>query len=98
MPLFEEAMEHMKLDIINELEQRLLNRLEPQIIQKLYARHMSISEAAEYLHVSVQTIRRMVRDKVLPSFHVRNQIFIRQLDVDDWILSQIGSTESRNNK
>ncbi|GMA52582.1 hypothetical protein GCM10025857_39980 [Alicyclobacillus contaminans] len=89
MSLFEAAMQEMQFSIIEELERRIWQRLEPRIQQELMARHMSIAEAAEYLHVSEQTVRRMVRDKEIPSFRVRNQIFVRQTDVDEWIESQI---------
>jgi excisionase family DNA binding protein len=89
MSLFEKAVNEMKLDIIDELERRVWERLEPRIQQELRTRHMPLVEVAEYLHVSEQTVRRMVRDKELPSFRVRNQIFVRQQDVDQWIHRQI---------
>jgi len=89
MSLFEEAMADMRSGIVAELEQRLLDRLEPIIRQELLARHMSVLDTANYLHVSDQTIRRLIRDGDLPSFRVRGQIFVRQMDVDTWIESQI---------
>lgn len=89
MSLFEQAMQEMKEDVIGELERRVWERLEPRIQQELRARHMSVAETADYLHVSEATVRRMIRDKDIPSFKVRNQILIRQMDVDLWIEKQI---------
>ncbi|GEO27055.1 hypothetical protein AAC03nite_28400 [Alicyclobacillus acidoterrestris] len=89
MSLLEAAIQEHKRQIINELEQRIWERLEPKIQQELRARHMSLSDLADYLHVSEQTVRRMVRDKELPSFRVRGQIFVRQVDVDDWVQKQL---------
>ncbi|MCF8566873.1 helix-turn-helix domain-containing protein [Alicyclobacillus tolerans] len=87
--MFDQAMQEMKLEVIDDLEQRIWARLEPRIQQELRARHMSIADTAEYLHVSEQTVRRMVRDREIPSFRVRNQILVRQMDVDEWIQKQI---------
>lgn len=95
MSLIEEAMQEMKSDLLTELEQRIWDRLEPRIRQELRARHMSIADTAEYLHVSEQTIRRMVRDKEIPSFRIRNQIFVRQMDIDVWVDEQIKNPEGR---
>jgi len=89
MSLFEKALEEFKQQILDDLERRVWERLEPRIQQELRARHMSIATTAEYLHVSEQTVRRMVRDRDIPSFRVRNQILIRQMDVDSWIEKQI---------
>lgn len=93
MSHMEEALEEFKQQIIDEVERRVWTRLEPRIQQELHARHMSVAQTADYLHVSEQTVRRMVRDRELPSFRVRNQILIRQMDVDAWIERQV--TEGR---
>ena len=89
MSTFEQAMQEMQSKILEDLERQVWKRLEPRIQQELLTRHMSISDTAKYLHVSVQTIRRLIRDKTGPSFRIRNQIFIRQMDVDIWIENQI---------
>ena len=89
MSLLEQAIQQQKEGIIEELERRLWERIETRIQQALLARHMSIAELAKYLHVSEQTVRRMIRDRTIPSFRVRGQIFVRQMDVDRWIQNQI---------
>ena len=89
MSLFDQAMLEMKSEILDDLEQRIWERLEPRIQQELLARHMSIADTAEYLHVSEPTVRRMIRERTIPSFRVRGQIFVRQMDVDAWIQQQI---------
>ncbi len=95
MSLFEAAMSEMQSNILDELERRVWERLEPKIQQELHARHMSIANTAVYLHVSEATVRRMVRDKDIPSFRVRNQILIRQMDVDSWIEKQLKEGDKR---
>ncbi|SIS89163.1 helix-turn-helix domain-containing protein [Alicyclobacillus vulcanalis] len=89
MSLFEEAIQQTKEEILTELERRLWERLEPRIEQALLARHMSIAELAKYLHVSEPTVRRLIRERTIPSFRVRGQIFVRQTDVDEWIRKQV---------
>jgi excisionase family DNA binding protein len=89
MSLFDAAMEEQKAQILSELEKRLWERLEPRIEQELFARYLSIADTARYLKVSEQTVRRLIREKTVPSFRVRNQIFLRQIDIDQWIQTQI---------
>ncbi|MCL6453586.1 MAG: helix-turn-helix domain-containing protein [Alicyclobacillus sp.] len=89
MSLFEQAIEQHKQLIIDELERRVWERLEPRIQQELHARYMTVSEVARYLHVCEKTVRRLLRDGELPSFRVRSSILIRQQDVDAWIERQI---------
>ncbi|SFU82077.1 helix-turn-helix domain-containing protein [Alicyclobacillus macrosporangiidus] len=95
MSLFEQAMDEMRASIVDELEQRIWERLEPRIQQELLARHMSVAELAKYLHVSDWTARRLIRERTIPSFRVGGQIFVRQMDVDEWIRKQVeGARES----
>jgi len=89
MSLIDAAMSEMKTEIIDELERKVWERLEPRIQQELHARHMSIAESAKYLHVSEPTVRRLVRDQTIPSFRVRGLILLRQSDVDAWVERQI---------
>jgi excisionase family DNA binding protein len=89
MSLLEQALLTQKIEILEELEVRIWERLEPRIQQELLSRIMSIIQTAEYLHVSEQTIRRLIREKEIPSFKVRHQIFIRLMDVDSWIEKQL---------
>lgn len=87
--LFDQAIQQQKEEMLQELEQRIWAHLEPRIHQALLARHMSVAELAEYLHVSEPTVRRMIRERTIPSFRVRGQIFVRQVDVDEWIRRQV---------
>lgn len=89
MSLLENAIQKTKNEMLAELENRLWQRLEPRIEQALLARHMSIAELAQYLHVSEPTVRRLIRERTVPSFRVRGQIFVRQQDVDEWIQKQV---------
>lgn len=89
MSNIERLIEELQTDILNELERRIWERIEPRIQQALLARHMSVAELAEYLHVSEQTVRRLIRERSIPSFRVRGQIFVRQMDVDEWIRRQV---------
>ena len=47
-----------------------------------------IKELAEYLHCSESTIRKLVRNKVIPSFRIANRIFFRKNFIDMWINNQ----------
>jgi len=89
MSLFEEAMREMKSEVLSELEERIWERLEPRIQQELHARHMSVAEVSQYLHVSTQTVRRLITSREIPHFRVRGQIFLRQTDIERWVASQI---------
>lgn len=91
--VLQQYVEGQKEEMIQELERRIWARLEPRIEQALLARHMSVAELAQYLHVSEPTVRRMIRDKEIPSFRVRGQIFVRQVDVDAWIERQMTRRE-----
>ncbi len=50
---------------------------------------LTLVEAAKYLKISEPTIRRMIREKEIPSFRVRNNIHLRQMDLDAFIRKQI---------
>lgn len=89
MSLFEEAVREMRRQIEEEVEARIWAKLQPAIQQALHAQNFTVNEAADYLHVSHQTVRRLIRERELPSFRVRNNIFVRQMDVDTWIAKQI---------
>lgn len=46
---------------------------------------LSIREAAAYLKTSDRTLCRMVHEETIPTFRIRNRIFIRRADLDQWI-------------
>lgn len=51
---------------------------------------MSIFEAAEYLGISVFSLRKLARDKKIPSGKVGRQWRFRKDDLDDFLRSQYG--------
>ena len=52
----------------------------------------SVAEAAEYMRISEPTLRRMIRENEIPSYNIRNRIFIRQMDIDQWVRKQLNDT------
>lgn len=90
MPTFDDALAELKAQIVSEVEQRIWERLKPQIQEEMQGRHLSVKECAQYLHVSTATVRRLIREHALPSFRVRGQIFIRQSDGDAFVSKQLG--------
>lgn len=89
MDLFDKAMEQFKSELVDELEQRLWARLEDRVRKSRHGTTLSIYEAAEYLHTSDRTLRRMIQQHEIPHFRSRNRIYIRQIDIDDWIQKQL---------
>lgn len=51
---------------------------------------MSIFEAAEYLGISVFSLRKLARDKRIPSGKVGRQWRFRKEDLDSFLQSQYG--------
>ena len=86
------ALEFAVQSLTGEIEERVWAHLEPRIQQELQARHMTVGEAAKYLHVSAQTVRRLIHDHQIPHFRVRSQILLRQVDIDRWVEKQVGAT------
>ncbi|WDL96901.1 helix-turn-helix domain-containing protein [Alicyclobacillus sp. ALC3] len=89
MSSFDEALQEMQSEIATELEERLWARIEPRIQQALLARYMTVTECAQYLHTSDASVRRLIADRTIPHFRVRERIIIRQHDVDRWVERQI---------
>jgi excisionase family DNA binding protein len=50
-------------------------------------RYMNANQTAEYLHVSIASIRRYVRDRVVPYSKVGNRVLFDREQVDQWIAS-----------
>lgn len=48
----------------------------------------NIKELANYLYCSESTIRKLVRNKVIPSFRIANRIFFRKNFIDIWMNNQ----------
>jgi excisionase family DNA binding protein len=93
--VFEEALQEFKKQILEELEERLWEKLESRIRTALHSRIMSVAETANYLHVSEPTVRRMISEKEIPFFRIRNQIFVPQLELDEWIQSQVKASKEQ---
>jgi len=51
---------------------------------------MSIKEAAEYLGISVFSLRKLAREKRLPAGKVGRQWRFRQADLDEFLRKQYG--------
>lgn len=50
---------------------------------------LNVKETANYLKVSVSTIRRLILKKEIPFFRISNQIFFNKVFLNDWIKEQI---------
>ena len=55
---------------------------------------MSIFEAAEYLGVSVFSLRKLAREKKIPAGKVERQWRFRKDDLDSFIRSQYGGEDA----
>lgn len=56
--------------------------------EKSQAEIMTISEAAEYLKVSIPTIRNMIANEEVPFFQRGQVIRLNRWDVRDWVRNQ----------
>jgi excisionase family DNA binding protein len=56
---------------------------------------MSIFEAAEYLGLSVFSLRKLAREKRIPSGKVGRQWRFRKDDLDDFLRSQYGGPDAQ---
>lgn len=89
MTKIDEALMETMSSIAEELEERLWQRLQPRIQDALYGRHLTVREACQYLHASDRTVRRLIEDRVIPSFRIRGKILLRLQDLDAWIEAQV---------
>jgi len=55
---------------------------------------MSIFEAAEYLGLSVFSLRKLARDRRIPSGKVGRQWRFRKEDLDEFLRSQYGAPDA----
>ncbi|HEY2918206.1 MAG TPA: helix-turn-helix domain-containing protein [Candidatus Binatia bacterium] len=63
-------------------------------------RLLTLSEAAQMLHVSTRTLQRMIRKNDLPAFKVGGQWRVRESQLAEWIRFREGScgpTENGHN-
>ena len=52
---------------------------------------MNTREVANYLKVSVSTIRRLISKKEIPFFKISNKIFFNKVFIDSWITNQVSN-------
>lgn len=78
-------IEAIRSDIKRELREEILGELQPEIERRLYANIFTFKEAAQYLKVSISTLRRMVKDREVPHFMQRGNVYFRQTDLNKWI-------------
>lgn len=50
---------------------------------------LTLAEARDMLRVSDSTMRRMIRQREIPSFSVHSRIYLRRSDVEVWVRGQI---------
>ncbi|MDR9857775.1 helix-turn-helix domain-containing protein [Paenibacillus sp. VCA1] len=80
-------IEALRADLKRELTAEILSELQPEIKKALRANTFTFEEACVYLKVSESTLRRMVRNREIPYFRQRNQLYFRQIDLDKHIES-----------
>ncbi|MGG1878239.1 helix-turn-helix domain-containing protein [Paenibacillus cisolokensis] len=90
-----DLIEALRADIASDLKAQILAELEPEIKRRLYSNIFDIEEAAKYLKVSVQTLRRMVHGAEIPYFRQRGRIYFRQMDLDKHIENRIIRKDDR---
>lgn len=49
---------------------------------------LDINEVAVYLHSSTQTIRKLIRENIIPSFRVGRRIYVSKDSLETWIKNQ----------
>ena len=49
---------------------------------------LDINEVGVYLHSSAQTIRKLIKDNIIPSFRVGRRIYVNKDSLETWIRNQ----------
>lgn len=49
---------------------------------------LDINEVAVYLHSSTQTIRKLIRENIIPSFRLGRRIYVSKDSLETWIKNQ----------
>ena len=49
---------------------------------------LDVKEAAEYLHCSTSTIRKLMKNNEIPYFRVAYRIFFKKQFLDNWVEDQ----------
>ncbi|MBB6670243.1 helix-turn-helix domain-containing protein [Cohnella nanjingensis] len=88
-------IESLREDITNDLEKRLLEKLEPYIEKRLYGNTFDVTQAAKYQGISESTVRRMCVNGEIPFFRQRGQYYFRQSDIDAWVNEQVRNNYPR---
>ncbi|MEK3875180.1 helix-turn-helix domain-containing protein [Paenibacillus sp. FSL M7-0420] len=80
-----DLIEALRADIKQGLREEILAELQPEIQRQLRANIFDLREAAAYLKVSTQTVRRMIKGDGIPHFRLRGQIYLRQIALNGWV-------------
>lgn len=83
-----DLIESLRADIRQGLREEILAELQPEIDRRLYSNIFDSSEACRYLKISEASLRRMVRDKEIPFFRQRGNLYFRQASLNEWILKK----------
>lgn len=49
---------------------------------------LNIKEVADYLHCSVSTIRKLIRENNIPYFRIGSKLLFEKEKVEEWVCSQ----------
>lgn len=88
-----DLIEALRDDIKHGLREEILAELQPEIDRRLFANVFTFDETMGYLKVSKSTLRRMVRDREIPFFRQRGNLFFRQIDLEKHISELVKKKE-----
>ncbi|MMZ66127.1 Helix-turn-helix domain protein [compost metagenome] len=80
-----DLIQALRSDIAGGLKEQILAELQPEIDRRLYANIFLLDEAAKYLKISENTLRRMCKKGEVPHFRIRGILHFRQIDLDTHI-------------
>lgn len=76
-------------DIKAELMQEVLSELTPKIEELIYGNTFTFKEARAFLKVSDATLRRMVKEGTIPYYTLRQNLYFRQKELNEFITKQM---------
>lgn len=86
----------IRSEIKHELLDEIIGLLEPKINEMLYRNIFNTKEAREYLKISERTLRTMVKEEEIPHFRLRENVYFRQWELDDYISKRMLGKKKRN--
>lgn len=81
-------IEALKAEVSEDVFQRLMERFEPEIKQKLFHNVFGIKEAAAYLGCGVRTLQMMCKRKEIKFYRIGTEYRFRQSTLDEWMKEQ----------